>query len=106
MSGEARAAVAVGKDRIEIQRFPRPRLGPKDLLVRVALCGVCGSDPHIMRGDWGTPYPAAIGILARGGLPFERLVTQSYPLAEAATALQASVERRGDNIKVVIDPQA
>jgi len=51
-------------------------------------------------------YPAAIGLLARGELPFERLVTQRFPLAEAARALQASVERRDGCIKVVIDPTA
>src|SRR5581483_4867002 len=61
MPGDVRAAVAVGRDRIEIQRLPRPRLGPKDLLIRLALCGVCGSDPHIVRGDWPTPYPLIIG---------------------------------------------
>ncbi len=61
MRDEVRAAVAVAKDQIEIQRFPRPQLGPKDLLIRLALCGVCGSDPHLVRGDWPTPYPLVIG---------------------------------------------
>src|SRR4051794_28543282 len=61
MGGEVRAAVAVGRDQIELQTFPRPTLGPRDLLVRVALCGVCGSDPHILRSDWGTTYPLIMG---------------------------------------------
>ena len=39
-----RAAVYRGVDRVEVERVPVPEIGPRDVLVRVAVCGVCGTD--------------------------------------------------------------
>jgi threonine dehydrogenase-like Zn-dependent dehydrogenase len=62
MSAEVvKAAVAVSPGHLEIQHFPRPALGAGDLLLRVELCGVCGSDVHLFHGDWGNPYPVILG---------------------------------------------
>jgi alcohol dehydrogenase len=47
---KAKAAVLMEPGRFEIQEFPLPELGPRDLLMRVKLCGVCGSDIHMWRG--------------------------------------------------------
>ncbi|KAF9345201.1 hypothetical protein BGX34_004953 [Mortierella sp. NVP85] len=33
---------------------PRP-LGPKDVEVEISHCGICGSDVHIVNGEWGPP---------------------------------------------------
>jgi L-iditol 2-dehydrogenase len=38
---------------IAVQSEPVPTLGSKDVLVEVELCGLCGSDLHIWRGDDG-----------------------------------------------------
>jgi alcohol dehydrogenase len=51
-------------------------------------------------------YPAAIDLLVNSRLPFARLVTHRFPLAQAAEAVRASAERRDGAIKVVIDPRA
>ena len=61
MSERVRAAVAVRQGTIEVQSFPLPEIGPRDMLVQVRLCGVCGSDLHLLRGDWGTPFPVILG---------------------------------------------
>lgn len=37
---------------LTIESVPRPELGPGDLLVEVAGCGICHSDLHVMDGDF------------------------------------------------------
>ncbi len=45
----------------EIQ-IERRALGPHDVLIDVLYCGICHSDIHTARGDWGpTPYPCVPG---------------------------------------------
>jgi threonine dehydrogenase-like Zn-dependent dehydrogenase len=40
-----------------MREVPRPRVGPKAALIRIAACGVCGTDLHILRGHWPKPLP-------------------------------------------------
>lgn len=48
-----KAAVAHGfKDPLSIEEVPVPEIGPKDILVKVAACGVCHTDMHACHGDW------------------------------------------------------
>lgn len=49
------AAVYREKGRLEVTEVPVPALGPEDVLVEVAHCGVCGSDLHMVLEGWGTP---------------------------------------------------
>ncbi|OTA96031.1 hypothetical protein M434DRAFT_376995 [Hypoxylon sp. CO27-5] len=40
---------------------PRP-FGDYDVDIKIECCGVCSSDMHTVRGDWGAyPYPLAVG---------------------------------------------
>ncbi|NEU31362.1 alcohol dehydrogenase catalytic domain-containing protein [bacterium LRH843] len=59
--GEVKAAVITEKSNIVMKAFSRPVLSGEDLLVKVEMCGVCGSDLHIFQGDWGEPYPLIPG---------------------------------------------
>ena len=59
--GRALAAVATGPGQIQLQDLPLPEIGPGDLLMRVELCGICGSDQHLLRNDWGTAFPLILG---------------------------------------------
>jgi D-arabinose 1-dehydrogenase-like Zn-dependent alcohol dehydrogenase len=38
------AAVQVGDRRLELQKFPRPAIGPDEGPLRVEACGICGTD--------------------------------------------------------------
>lgn len=58
---KVKAAVITAKLKIEMKAFSIPEIGDKDLLVKVEMCGVCGSDLHIFQGDWGEPYPLIPG---------------------------------------------
>jgi len=51
MSESMRASVLAGVGRMEVRDVPRPRAGPRDLLLRVAAVGVCGTDFHIYSGE-------------------------------------------------------
>jgi len=42
------AAVMVEVGKLEVQERPVPTLGPRDALVEVAHCGICGTDLHIV----------------------------------------------------------
>lgn len=61
MGERVRAVVAVEAGRIELQEFPLPKIGPEDMLVRVKMCGVCGSDQHLLYANWGTAFPVILG---------------------------------------------
>jgi uncharacterized zinc-type alcohol dehydrogenase-like protein len=42
--------------------FQRRDVGPHDVQIDILYCGVCHSDYHFARGDWGdVPYPAVVG---------------------------------------------
>ncbi|MEV0347211.1 NAD(P)-dependent alcohol dehydrogenase [Nonomuraea sp. NPDC050680] len=43
-------------------RIDRRDVGPRDVLIEIKYCGICHSDIHFVRGEWGTaPYPVAPG---------------------------------------------
>jgi alcohol dehydrogenase (NADP+) len=46
----------------KLMRFQRRALGPKDVAIKIHYCGVCHSDIHTIRGDWGKiQYPQIVG---------------------------------------------
>jgi len=53
-----RAAVYRGPGQIGLESRDVPRPGPTDILVQVKACGLCGTDVHILDGQ----YPATPGI--------------------------------------------
>lgn len=48
-----KAAVFYGKDNLKVEDIPTPEIGEEEALVRVHVCGVCGTDAHIYCGDEG-----------------------------------------------------
>jgi 2-desacetyl-2-hydroxyethyl bacteriochlorophyllide A dehydrogenase len=49
------AAVYVGDGAIEVQRVPVPEVGPRDALVEVSHCGICGTDLHLVLEQYARP---------------------------------------------------
>jgi L-iditol 2-dehydrogenase len=68
-----KALVLAAYDRLEMQELPMPAIGPDDVLLKVAACGICGSDVHGMDGGTGRRQPPivmgheAAGAIARLG---------------------------------------
>ncbi|MCS3471578.1 threonine dehydrogenase-like Zn-dependent dehydrogenase [Pseudomonas sp. JUb42] len=52
------AAIFVEKNRIVLEDKPIPEIGPQDALVRITTTTICGTDVHILRGE----YPVARGL--------------------------------------------
>src|SRR2546428_3957192 len=49
-------------DRLQLLKFQRRALGPKDVAINIHYCGVCHSDIHTIHGDWGKiHYPQIVG---------------------------------------------
>jgi L-iditol 2-dehydrogenase len=46
--------------RLEVVEFPRPEIQPNEVLVRVAACGICGSDVHGYDGSTGRRVPPLV----------------------------------------------
>jgi threonine dehydrogenase-like Zn-dependent dehydrogenase len=54
-----RANVFVGKDKLRIEERERPRAGVGEAVIRVTLTTICGTDLHILRGE----YPVRPGLI-------------------------------------------
>ena len=49
------------RGRIGVVDFPSQPLGPEDVRIRVAYSAICGSDPHLAEGFFGTDVPIGLG---------------------------------------------
>ncbi|MDQ3255501.1 MAG: alcohol dehydrogenase catalytic domain-containing protein, partial [Acidobacteriota bacterium] len=54
-----RATVFHGKDQISVEEVARPRAGVGEVVIRVTLTTICGTDLHIVRGE----YPVKPGLV-------------------------------------------
>lgn len=51
------AVVLTAPSAIELQEVPRPHPGPMEVCCQVDTCFICGTDPHIIRGDYPGFWP-------------------------------------------------
>ena len=58
MAKKMRAAIFVEPGRIVLDEKPVPEVGPLDALIRVTTTTICGTDVHILKGE----YPVAKGL--------------------------------------------
>jgi threonine dehydrogenase-like Zn-dependent dehydrogenase len=54
-----RAAVFHGAGDIRVEEVPRPHAGPGEAVIRVTLTTICGTDVHILKGE----YPVKRGLI-------------------------------------------
>lgn len=59
MTKMMKAAVFVAPGRIALDERPIPEIGPLDALMRVTTTTICGTDVHIMKGE----YPVRAGLI-------------------------------------------
>lgn len=69
-TGWARDGSQVWRNAVyEVKEIEVPKVGPKDVLIKVKACGICGSDVHVYRHDedgyigfaWNTMFPNVPG---------------------------------------------
>jgi threonine dehydrogenase-like Zn-dependent dehydrogenase len=96
-----RAAVFEQKGKISIREVPKPVPGPGEALIRVTLTTICGTDIHILRGE----YPVknglvighepvgvveAVGVGVTGYAPGERVIVGAItPCGQCRACLDA-----------------
>jgi 2-desacetyl-2-hydroxyethyl bacteriochlorophyllide A dehydrogenase len=56
-----RAAVITSPGEVEVTTVPDPSPGPRDVVVAVAGCGICGTDLHILDGEFAPTLPVVPG---------------------------------------------
>lgn len=55
------AAVIKAPNEVEIVQVDDPTPGPRDVIVDVAACGICGTDMHILEGEFAPSLPIIPG---------------------------------------------
>lgn len=57
-----RAVIVEKPGVVRVDDVPKPEVGPEDVLVKVGACGICGTDIHIIDGEFPpTKYPIIPG---------------------------------------------
>lgn len=56
-----RAAIITEPGVVSVERVPDPTPGPREVVVEVAGCGICGTDLHILDGEFAPSLPVVPG---------------------------------------------
>jgi 2-desacetyl-2-hydroxyethyl bacteriochlorophyllide A dehydrogenase len=56
-----KAAIISGVGQVEVGQIDDPTPGPRDVVVAVAGCGICGTDLHILEGEFAPTLPVVPG---------------------------------------------
>lgn len=88
-----KAAVTEDWEKIRVQEVAVPPMGDNEVLCRVRACGICGTDPHILKGElkafgWPPGFPfiqghewtgevVAVGKNVEGFFPGERIIGET-----------------------------
>ena len=60
-AGTMRAAVFHGVNDVRVEEVPRPQAGPGEAVIRVTMTTICGTDLHIVRGEYAVKPGLIIG---------------------------------------------
>jgi len=61
MGSTSVAIVQTGPRKLEAREFPLPEIGAEDALLKLEVCGICGSDYEQYEGAMGVSYPVIPG---------------------------------------------
>lgn len=82
-----RAAVINSPGEVEVTTVPDPSPGPRDVVVAVAGCGICGTDLHILDGEFAPTLPVVPGHEFAG-----EVVERGRDVTEVAVGDQVAVD--------------
>src|ERR1043166_9689269 len=106
-----KAAVYVERGRIVLDEKPIPEVGPLDALLRVTTTTICGTDVHILKGEYPVPKglttghePVGIiekpGSAVRGFQKAQRVIAGGItPSGHAAACLCGCLSQDGADSK-------
>lgn len=81
-------AAVIAADRVTVETVPDPTPGPREVVVAVAGCGICGTDLHIADGEFAPTLP----------------VTPGHEFAGEVVALGTDVTELRIGDRVAVDP--
>src|SRR5919204_4122758 len=81
-------ALATRPGELIIEQSSDPAPGPREVLVRVGACGICGTDRSIFRGDYPVEFPIVLG----------------HEYAGTVAAVGSGVETLDVGDRVTVDP--
>ena len=96
-----KAAVISAPGEVEVTTVPDPAPGPRDVVVAVAGCGICGTDLHILQGEFAPTLPVVPGhefageIVAVGSDVTELVVGDSVAVDPSLHCHECYYCRRG-----------
>jgi len=85
--------------RFAVRDLPDPQPGPRDVLLRVLMAGVCGTDLHLHVGEFGPTYPLVpgheiVGEVVGLGAEVSRLRPGRRVVLDNTTSCGACIECR------------
>jgi 2-desacetyl-2-hydroxyethyl bacteriochlorophyllide A dehydrogenase len=83
-----RAALISAPGRVEVTTVDDPTPGPRDVVVEVAACGLCGTDLHILQGEFAPTLPVIPG----------------HEFAGVVVAVGTAVDELSVGARVAVDP--
>ncbi|MGW7514038.1 zinc-dependent alcohol dehydrogenase family protein [Streptomyces sp. NPDC054796] len=83
-----KAALVESVGKVSLTTVPDPTPGPRDVVVRVAACGLCGTDLHILQGEFAPSLPLVPG----------------HEFAGEVVALGSQVTELAEGDRVAVDP--
>jgi L-iditol 2-dehydrogenase len=98
---------------LQVVEFPKPTPGPDEVIIRVAACGICGSDVHGYDGSSGRRIPpiimgheaagtiASVGTAVSGWKPGDRVTFDSTVYCGACDYCAQGLVNLCDNRQVV-----
>jgi 2-desacetyl-2-hydroxyethyl bacteriochlorophyllide A dehydrogenase len=82
-----KAAVISEPGKVSVETVPDPSPGPRDVVVAVAGCGICGTDLHILEGEFAPTLPVVPGHEFAG-----EVVAVGAAVTEVSTGDQVAVD--------------
>jgi threonine dehydrogenase-like Zn-dependent dehydrogenase len=89
------AAVLKGLRHVDVEDRPLPTPGPREVLIEVSHCGICGSDLHFMVEWEGAAKPGAIEGHEYSGTVAALRRLRALPRRPAVAVPRAGQGRRG-----------
>lgn len=88
-----KAAIFVEKNRIVLDEKPIPDVGPSDALLRITTTTICGTDVHILRGEYPVAKRLTIGHEPVGII--EKLGSQVQGFTEGQRVIAGAITPSG-----------
>lgn len=90
-----RASVLEGVGRLVVHDYPRPEVGEEAFLLKMELCGVCGTDIHLYGGKMNIPFPV---------IPGHEFVGRIDEMGKGVADLEVKGQSLGEGDLVVVVP--